>query len=188
MPRPAPTFTFLCGCLFFLSGCESVGPNALAPSLQASRGDGALPFSPAIETVAAAAIRAWHEEYAEDGAVYELDPYDRRIRRNVRNALRDLCPVPPPDIDREDTGFYTISIDQADLPQDNYAYAVIRIGNRFYAQEYAYIFGNRDEAWSLLDHYLISAGLLDTVMIDFSWRAYLKEKGLPEQTGQPVGN
>ncbi len=177
MPRPFVELIALCSCALLFSGCETP-PSLASDRPQASLGTGARPFSPTEESVIAAAIRSWHGEHAAEGMMYELDRYDRRIRRNLRNAVRDLCPPLPPAIDREDATLFTVSVDQADLPLGNYAYAVIRIGNRFDTQKFAYVYEYREEKWELLDQYLVTQGLMESALIDFSWKAYCEQKGI----------
>ncbi len=182
--RPLFWFGFAC-VTTLMAGCNA---TVFTPATAAAANAAVAPrvLSPTEQSVAVRAIRDWHRLHAVKGVMYELDRYDRRINRSMRNALRDICPALPPAIDREDPTLLNVSIDQVELPLGNYAFATLLIGNRFDSEEHAFVYEYRDAGWVLLDHYLIAKGLMDVVMVDFSWRSYCREKGIRLPPEEPV--
>lgn len=124
------------------------------------------------------AVREWHRTEARPGQVFELDRYDRRINGAFRSALNDVCTPLPSEFDRSSPELITLTFEQVDLPQGNYAYAVLRAGNQFDTVEHAYVYFFLDDKWVLLDHYVVAEGLMNAALIDFSWAAYCQDKGI----------
>ncbi len=179
-----PALLLLTLTLATLVGCSSHG-SASAPTASNLRresasasGMGGRPLSPTEKEVVANALREWHRTEARPGQVFELDRYDRRITPAFRSALRDICTPLPSDFDRSSPELITLTLEQVDLPQGNYAYAVLRAGNQFDTVEHAYVYFFLDDDWVLLDHYVVAEGLMNAALIEFSWAAYCQDKGI----------
>lgn len=163
-----------------LTGCQSRSGSAVSSPQTFNRipSYNGRTFSPTEQEVALVTLRGWHATLRHANQLYELDRYDRRMGRSFRNQTRDLFPTVPVDIDRDDPGFYTVAIETVTLPQGNYAYVVYRVGNRYDTDEYADVYEYRDNRWVLLNHYAIAHGLMNSVLMDFSWEAYCEEMGI----------
>ncbi|WP_221030125.1 hypothetical protein [Actomonas aquatica] len=183
-PRPAQRVIWLtlsiAGLGLLLTGCQNSGIRSRG-NLVAQRDStpaSARPFSVTEQAVILEAARAWHKAYGNESHLYQLDPYDRRITRSLRTALSEICRPLPKDLSAEDPHLFTLSIDEADLPQGNFAYASIRVGNRYEVSEHAYVYEAVGDRWEFRDHYLIAEGLMQVALIDFGWEAYCRDKGI----------
>ena len=189
-PRPChpPRFRVVWVSLLSLAGAiafTSCKTEPGRPSVARSTPYPASPhlFPPTEFAVAVAALREWHATLADPQSTYELDAFDRRIGRRLRQAVGNLFPPLPVPIDREDPARFTVAIERVELPQGNYAYATLRVASQFETAEHAYVYEYGDPAWVLLDHYLIANSKMEAVLTDFSWSAYCREKGITEATG-----
>lgn len=158
-------------------------------------------LTPMESEVLVAAIRHWHTTNREPATRYQLDPYDRRftpaLRRTLAPLFPALAPTPTPAPSPTSaaaaavaTDLLTVSIDRVVLPEGNFAYATLLVGNRYDTREYTSVFEGRDGAWSLRDHFLVAHGLLASVMIEFTWEGYRLARGIasPEAVSPPESN
>ena len=151
--------------LFAGNACKSPASHTFRPEVTKSIKFSNSEYRKIVET----GLSYWSQKDLNAEYAYTLDTENPRMGVAVPASLQHIL---SPRSDVMAGNHFVIYIDEVVLSEDNLAFITMRTTNRFEATEYAIVFERAGSEWRVRDYFLIAEGLLNTALLNFSWKAY----------------